>query len=633
MSDVFVSYKAEDRKRVKPLVEALQAEGFSAWWDEQIGGGAAWRQAIEAELNAAKCVIVIWSNRSIGPDGTFVQDEATRAQQRHVYVPVLIDKVHLPLGFGETQALPLTAWRGDRSDPRYEAVLSAVRRNVGGKRRVAVSPMPRAGIDRRTVIAGGTIATLAVGGVGAWALLKPGSAGAASRSIAVLPFENLSGNPTQAYFSDGIAEEIRSALARIGGLTVIGRTSSEAVRSDDAPTAAKKLGVRNILTGSVRQSASTIRITAELVDGRTGADRWSQDYDRSPGDSIKIQTDIAENVAQALSATLGAVGHAAITAGGTTNAAAQKLFLQAVQSAYENTGPGMKHAIALLDGAIDLDPGYAEAVALKAIVLNVYASTFANGVAELLDYRTQALKTAQAALQLAPNFGGAHHAMAFIDQIVLKFAAAAAEFKRALELSPSDSPTIRDYAHLVNRLGRFSESLQLADKALALDPLNPIVYSARMSVLSGARMYADAIRFGQDLQRRSPNLFRFPELVGICLVQLGRFSEAQPYFDLAPANSYQRIVGECLLLTRTGRASEVPAKIELIRNAYGDAASYQYGEIYAQLGDKDAAFGALERAWQIRDSGLLNLKIDALLDPLRSDSRFVTLINQVGFPA
>ena len=135
MSDVFVSYKAEDRKRVKPLVEAIQAEGFSVWWDEQIGGGSAWRQAIETELNAAKCVIVIWSNRSVGPDGTFVQDEATRAQQRHVYVPVLIDKVHLPLGFGETQALPLTGWRGDRADPHYEAVLAAVQRNVAGKRR------------------------------------------------------------------------------------------------------------------------------------------------------------------------------------------------------------------------------------------------------------------------------------------------------------------------------------------------------------------------------------------------------------------------------------------------------------------------------------------------------------------
>src|SRR5215212_9186426 len=105
MSDVFVSYKAEDRRRVRPLVEALQAEGFSVWWDVQIGGGAAWRHAIEAELNLAKCVIVIWSKRSASLEGEFVQDEATRAKVRRVYVPVLIDKVHLPLGFGENPGL------------------------------------------------------------------------------------------------------------------------------------------------------------------------------------------------------------------------------------------------------------------------------------------------------------------------------------------------------------------------------------------------------------------------------------------------------------------------------------------------------------------------------------------------
>src|SRR5690348_4370972 len=281
MADVFVSYKAEDRRRVKPLVEALQADGFSVWWDEQIGGGAAWRHAIESELNAAKCVIVAWSKRSVGEEGTFVQDEATRAQQRHVYVPVTIDKCHLPLGFGETQALPLTGWHGNRSDPHYLAVLDAVRRNVGTKRRPAPSASLRPKVDRRTAIAGGAVAAAAVAGVGGWTFLRSSPA-SASRSIAVLPFSNLSGDPAQAYFSDGIAEEIRSALTRIGGLKVVGRTSSEAVRKDDAATAAKKLGVSNILTGSVRQSPSTIRINAELIDGRSGIDKWSQGYDRSP---------------------------------------------------------------------------------------------------------------------------------------------------------------------------------------------------------------------------------------------------------------------------------------------------------------------------------------------------------------
>src|SRR4029450_6084315 len=108
MSDVFVSYKAEDRRRVRPLVDALESDGYSVWWDEQIGGGTAWRHEIEAELNAAKCVVVIWSKRSVVPEGEFVQDEAARAKERHVYVPVTINNVHLPLCFGVTQSLLIT---------------------------------------------------------------------------------------------------------------------------------------------------------------------------------------------------------------------------------------------------------------------------------------------------------------------------------------------------------------------------------------------------------------------------------------------------------------------------------------------------------------------------------------------
>ena len=192
MSDVFVSYKAEDRRRVKPLVEALEADGYSVWWDAQIGGGAQWRHMIEAELNAAKCVIVIWSKRSVGIEGTFVQDEATRAQERHVYIPVLLDKVHLPLGFGEMQALHLSSWKGDRSDPHYQAILSAVARLSGVSADPAKPQSHPARFSRRRVLAGGGVAAVAVASAGSWLFLRPASA-SASGSIAVLPFANLSG--------------------------------------------------------------------------------------------------------------------------------------------------------------------------------------------------------------------------------------------------------------------------------------------------------------------------------------------------------------------------------------------------------------------------------------------------------
>jgi serine/threonine-protein kinase len=444
MSDVFVSYKAEDRRRVKPLVEALEAEGYSVWWDEQIGGGARWRHAIEAELNTAKCVIVAWSKRSVSEEGTFVQDEATRAQQRHVYVPVLIDKVHLPLGFGETQALPLTGWKDNRSDPRFQAILAAVARLAGASSREQRGQSAPPRLSRRAVVAGGGIAAVAIAGVGGYALFKPGSASAAG--IAVLPFANLSGDPGQNYFSDGIAEELRSALARLAGLQVVGRTSSEAVRNDDAQTAARKLGVANILTGSVRQSPSTIRVGAQLIDGRNGIERWSETYDRKPGDVIMIQTDIAENVATSLSAALGSAARSVVELGGTANAAAQQLYLQGRGAAADFSKDGLLQAITLTDAAIQLDPNYAAAYAAKGAFENLYANNFVSSVQELDRYRARALQSARTALKIAPNFAGGHRTIGGIYQFQLRIADALREFSRALQLAPSDSNTMLVYA-------------------------------------------------------------------------------------------------------------------------------------------------------------------------------------------
>ena len=132
-TDVFVSYKAEDRARLRPLVAALEAEGFTVWWDTHIGAGAHWREDIEQHLGAAKCVIVAWSKRSVGLDGDFVRDEANHARKRGAYLPICIDAVEPPLGFGEVQAIPLKRWKGDRTDPRFLAVVDAIRRRIAGE--------------------------------------------------------------------------------------------------------------------------------------------------------------------------------------------------------------------------------------------------------------------------------------------------------------------------------------------------------------------------------------------------------------------------------------------------------------------------------------------------------------------
>ncbi len=631
MSDVFVSYKAEDRRRVRPLVEALEADGYSVWWDEHIGGGAAWRHTIEAELNSAKCVIVAWSKRSVGPEGEFVQDEATRAKQRRVYVPVTIDKVHLPLGFGESQALPLTSWKGDRSDPRYQAVAAAVRRVAGEPGPApAQHPIAQGPLSRRTVLGGGAVAAAAVAGVGAWTLLKPESASA--RSIAVLPFANLSGEPAQAYFADGIAEELRSALTRLAGLKVVGRTSSEAVRNDDAQSAAQKLGVANILTGSVRQSPSAIRVYAQLVDGRSGIERWSESYDRTPGDAIKIQTDIAENVARALSAALGAAAGSALTVGGTDNAAAQNLVLQSGEAMDEGTRAGAERAIQLVNEALHLDPNYADAYARKAIYVTDLGDRFATGSAELARRRAEAFQSARKAAELEPNLPRAHYALANLYSSQLELARASSAFRRALQLAPGDATILRLFSRFVVRTASPSEGLRLADKVIELDPLNSESYQNRVSALFKARRYSDAIQFAQQTERRSPGLFADPQNLGFCFLMLGKLSEASHHFSQLPPEQWERLKGEALVLARAGDRAGAERKLSEMHQLFGDSMSYEYAGVYAQLGEKDRAFAALDRGWTIRDPGLISVRIDPFLDPLRRDQRLDTIIKKMQFP-
>ena len=633
MSDVFVSYKAEDRKRVRPLVEALEADGYSVWWDEQIGGGTAWRQSIEAELNAAKCVIVVWSKRSVGPDGTFVQDEATRAQQRHVYVPVTIDKVHLPLGFGETQALPLTGWHGGTSDPHYRAVLDAVRRITGRKGRASTSrTIVQAPVSRRAVIGGGAVAAVAVAGVGAWELFQPSTA-SASESIAVLPFANLSGDPAQAYFSDGVAEEIRSALARVGGLKVAGSTSSEAVRHDDAQTAARKLGVANILTGSVRQSPSMIRVNAELIDGSTGLDKWSQGYDRNPGDSIKIQTDIAENVASALSAALGRAARAAIIVGGTSNSAAHDLYLKAkAQMKGDDSESSLRTTLGLLDSAITLDPEFADAYALKARSLanlhGYYTATggnFGPGFAE-------AAAVARKAISLAPNLAAGHMTLAGIEMWQLDIGGARAEFERGHSLAGGDVDDLLAYGFFQSVLGRTDKAIATAKEAQAGDPLNADAFANEASAQFSAGRLSQAEAGYRRALALVPNQLRARAFLGGVLSAMGKFDEAASELKKLPADNLFKLVSEAIMFERQGNRVASDAAFARARQVHGENANYQYAEIYAQRGEKDQAFAALDRAWSFRDPGLAVMKSDGWLVPLRGDPRFIALLRNMNFP-
>ena len=630
MTDVFVSYKAEDRARVSLLVDALEADGLSVWWDAHIGGGDDWRETIARQLDDAKCVIVVWSKRSISPEGRFVRDEAARALKRGTYLPVCIHQVDPPLGFGENQALALNGWKGARTDPRYAALLSAVISMVGIAPRFALPTVAPKGVSRRVLLGGGAVSVLAVI-AGGWLFLRRGRA--ESDSIAVLPFANLSGDPAQAYFSDGMAEELRGALARIAGLKVIARTSSEMMRDADTKTAARKLDVANVLTGSVRRSPSTIRVTAQLIDGTTGIQRWSQDYDRAPGDTIKIQTDIAVSVAQAMEIALGSAGRAALITGGTNNVDAQKLVLQTdalLQSIFNEKRA--RRGLELVDAAIALDPSYAAAHARRGVLLNTISLFFSKGSGELDAGRLQALESANKAISLAPTLGWAHLALAQVKSGQLQIGPAWTEYRQALKLAPSDANTTRLYARFLAEIGRKQLALELADQAVALDPLSAESYNFRMFVLYRAGRYAEAERIAQDLLVRSPKLYYPPIEHGYCLIMLGQVAAARQFFAQAPPIDAGRSTGEAIILARSGDPNGALLAVNKLRRLIGDNSNYFIAQIYAQIGEPDEAFAALDRAFEVTDWRLIGLLTDPFMGPIRNNPRFETALKRLNYP-
>lgn len=629
-TDLFVSYKAEDRTRVKPLVDALEAQGFSVWWDVHIGGGVNWREDIEEHLDLAKCVIVAWTKRSVAREGNFVRDEATRAQRRGTYLPVRLDRVEPPLGFGEVQALSLIGWRGGAADPRFQSVVQAARNVIAGK---AFAPgrggWERPGISRRMVVGGG-IGALAAAAGGAWWLLKPSTANA--NRIAVLPFADLSVSHNQSYFAEGIAEELRSALSRVG-LQVIGRASSDAVSTLDTKAAAAKLGVGNVLTGSVRRSAQMVRISAQLVGATDGIEHWAQSYDRAPGDEIKIQTDIAFNVAQSLSVALGYAGKAALTLGGSANSAAQDLLLQARKLIGEADAPdAMRAALALIDQAIGKDPGYADAYVEKANLLVQLAARYGfsntNVAQEWLDADTAARK----AVELAPQLGSAYSALAELEIGRLDFANGLTNLNRALSLAPNNAEVLAIGARELPWLSDAGQGLRLADQAIALDPLNGPTYQWRAYALIVLRRFQDAITAGRKVLQVAPKQLTAHAQIGNSLLALNQLDGAMAEYRQMPVEHPLRMAGEAMIAARRGLIAEVDMMIAHMRTLVGPA-RFQYGQVYTQTGNLDRAFAEFDRAAAAKTPGMIYLRSDPLIDPIRRDPRYFALLKRLSFPA
>jgi len=431
MSDVFVSYKRENLSKVGALVEALRAEGVKVWWDQDIPPGAPWEETIERELALAKAVIVAWSPAAVASDN--VKAEARRARQQGRLLQVFVEACEPPLFFGERQGADLSAWAGDPQSPVWRKVVASIAELTGGA--AASAPAVAAAAPRRL-------------------------------SICVRPFANMSDDPQQEYFSDGISEDIITDLSKVSALSVVARNTAFQFKgkSVDVPQVARQLNVSHVLEGSVRKAGNRVRITAQLIDGAAGDHIWAERYDRDLTDIFALQDEISEAIVGSLKLKFLPQEKQAIERRGTESVEAYDLFLMA--RSYSLTGnegdPRRDEAIERLSRrAVEIDPGYARAWSLLAT--GQYNLRRSHGRAG--DGGQVALDRA---LALDPDLAEARSLKASMLANAGRREEAAAEIAVALRLDPESFGVNFSAAFINYRQGRLAEAVPYFERAAAL---------------------------------------------------------------------------------------------------------------------------------------------------------------------
>ncbi len=455
---------------------------------------------------------------------------------------------------------------------------------------------------------------------------------AVAASIAVLPFVNMSEDKANDYFSDGLTEELLNVLANVPGLRVIARTSSFAYKGKEVKIAdvARDLNVDHVLEGSVRKSGNRVRITTQLIRSSDSSHLWSQTYDRTLDDIFAVQDEISSEVVDALKVRLLEPQASVAEVGSTHVPEAYEAYLRGRQSRLKGEAEAtLREALAAFDEAIRLDPAYARAYAGKADALQVMAS---NAYLPFSTGFEQSRQAAKRALELAPDLAEGLLAVSYIQATVdadLRGAAESAE--RALRLSPGNYQVQQRYSGLQASIGQPERAIAAAEKAVELDPIAPEARVTLASALLAARQYDRAEQASRQALALSPDRSGGRFALGVVLFLQGRNDEALAVFDKESID-WQRMTGRALVFAKTGKADQARAEIEAMRQKFGDAASYQYAEINATLGDRDEAFRWLDNARRVRDPGLMgSVFTDPVMDPLRSDPRYDALVRELGF--
>jgi TolB-like protein/Flp pilus assembly protein TadD len=456
-----------------------------------------------------------------------------------------------------------------------------------------------------------------------------------AKSIAVLPFDNLSRDPDNAYFAEGIQDEILTRLAKVADLKVISRTSTQHFKSvpEDLPQIAKQLGVTNILEGSVQKAKDQVRVNVQLINALTDAHLWAETYDRKLTDIFSVETDIAKTIADTLQARLTGAEQTAMSNKPTENSEAYELYLKGRFFWNKRTGQDLKTACDYFQQAIAVDPQYATAYAGLAesyLLIPLFGAGFPQ------EYFPKAKAAAQRAIELEEASAEAHTALGLLFCFSdANFAESEKEFKRAIALNPNYATAHHWFGNaLLVALGRFDEAIRENQRAVELDPLSLIINADLGSTLMMARRYDQAIaqlqrtltldnKFGYALWNLGAALY----LKGDTAAAIAKYEEARSldddpqivgllgraYADAGQKDKAMELIGEL----------EARAKQQFVRG-------YLIALIYIGLGDKTKAIDYLEREYLNHDNiDTAWIRVDPMLDPLRGDPRFEALTEKI----
>jgi adenylate cyclase len=440
MADVFVSYARRDKARVAPLVAAIEAKGWTVWWDPDICPGQEFDRQIAAEIRIATAVLVVWTPHSV--ESRWVRGEAREGLERGILVPVRFERADLPIDVRTLHTTDFDDWGEDPQSPQAQEVMRALGAMITRKSAARAA----------TEISG---------------LARSASApGSARVSICVLPFANMSGDPEQEYFSDGITEDIITDLSKVSALAVTSRNSAFVFKGKhvDVLKVARELKVNHVLEGSVRKAGGRVRITAQLVDGSSNDHLWAERYDRELNDIFALQDEISQAIVKALKLRLLPEEKQAIEERGTNNVEAYNLYLMGRQlyvSGPEGNARRAAAIVRLCARATEIDSGYALAWALMAHAQMILRRTLGKRGED-------GLVAAERALALDPSLPEAHAVKATILADRGRHDEASAEIDIALAQDAESYEVNRSAAYLSYRRQRLEDAIRYWEKAMSL---------------------------------------------------------------------------------------------------------------------------------------------------------------------